>query len=92
MIKGIILFLKEEVDAIVFTSGKTVAFTAQLLLQRLGADWQRNLEKVHVISIGPQTSRSCKNYFHRVDQEADPHDLFGLINACIDSFTSFPEI
>ena len=79
-------FLNREVDAIAFTSGKTVVHTAQLMLQRFGHDWRHNLDEINLISIGPQTSLSCKKYFSRVDQEADPHDLEGLIKACIVSF------
>ncbi len=78
--------LNREVDAIIFTSGKTVVHTAQLLFQRFGNDWQKNLDEINLISIGPQTSLSCKKYFSRVDQEAEPHDLEGLVNACILSF------
>ena len=77
--------LQKEVHAIVFTSGKTVAHTAQLMLKRFGVDWQRNFDEVKLISIGPQTSLSCENVFNRVDQEADPHDLDGVIKACISS-------
>ena len=80
-------FLNREVDAITFTSGKTAAHAAKLMLKRFGDDWQSNLDQSHLISIGPQTSLSCKKYFHRVDQEADPHDLDGLVNACIDALS-----
>jgi len=78
-------FIKKEVDAIAFTSGKTVVHTAQLMLKRLGASWKGTFDPVKVISIGPQTSVSCQKYFNRVDKEADPHDLDGLIQACIQS-------
>ncbi|WP_320666558.1 uroporphyrinogen-III synthase [Prochlorococcus sp. MIT 1307] len=76
-------FKQKAVDAIVFTSGKTVRHTAQLMMQRFGVDWQQNFCGVKLISIGPQTSRSCQNHFQRVDQEADPHDLDGVLKACI---------
>ncbi len=79
-------FLRKEIDAIVFTSGKTAAHTAQLMSNRFGIDWKKNLDGINLISIGPQTSLSCEKYFSRVDKEADPHDLDGLINACINSF------
>ena len=71
-----------NVDAIAFSSGKTAEHTAQLLEQRFGSGWAERLEGVKVISIGPQTSRSCRQYFGRVDAEADPHDLEGLTEAC----------
>ena len=82
-INAVKIFNQKEVDAIVFTSGKTVRHTAQLMMQRFGADWQQNFCGVKLISIGPQTSLSCQNYFQRVDKEADPHDLDGLLKACI---------
>jgi len=80
--------LQKEVDAIVFTSGKTVCHTAQLMMKRFGSDWQRQFDGLKLISIGPQTSLSCETYFKRVDQEADPHDLDGLVKACIHSLES----
>ena len=70
------------VDAILFSSGKTAAHTAQLLLQRFGPGWEQRLETLKLVSIGPQTSRSCRQCFGRVDAEADPHDLEGLAEAC----------
>ena len=70
------------VDAMLFSSGKTAAHTAQLLLQRFGPGWAERLTSVKIVSIGPQTSRSCREWFGRVDAEADPHDLEGLVDAC----------
>ena len=70
------------VDAILFSSGKTAAHTAQLLLQRFGPGWEQRLETLKLVSIGPQTSRSCLEWFGRIDAEADPHDLEGLVSAC----------
>ena len=70
------------VDAILFSSGKTAAHTAQLLLQRFGPGWEQRLETLKLVSIGPQTSRSCREWFGRIDAEADPHDLEGLVSAC----------
>jgi uroporphyrinogen-III synthase len=70
------------VDAIAFTSGKTATHTAQLMEMRFGGEWKQHLNGVAVVSIGPQTSRSCSEHFGRVDAEADPHDLEGLVEAC----------
>ncbi len=78
-------FINKRVDAIVFTSGKTVAHTFQLLQKSFGGDIHKILLGVKLISIGPQTSISCKKYFHKVDKEASPHDLDGLLDACIKS-------
>ena len=40
------------------------------------------LATVAVVSIGPQTSQRCHQLLGRVDAEADPHDLEGLVEAC----------
>ncbi len=79
-----------EVDAILFTSAKTAAHTAQLISTFFGAKWKNILLKVKLISIGPQTSNGCKKYFHRVDQEAIQHDLDGLVLACIKLLSDQP--
>ncbi len=73
----------KEVDAIVFTSGKTAANTAALTSDFFGQDSNAILKNVQLISIGPQTSISCRKHFHRVDQEASRHDLHGLVEATI---------
>ena len=70
------------VAAITFSSGKTVQHTAQLLEAAFGAGWRERLEGVALVSIGPQTSLSCRRVLGRVDAEADPHDLDGLVVAC----------
>ncbi|MAR05911.1 MAG: uroporphyrinogen-III synthase [Cyanobium sp. NAT70] len=72
-----------DVDAITFSSGKTADHTALLLEQRFGPGWMQHLNQLKLISIGPQTSRSCKARFGRVDAEANPHDLEGLVAACL---------
>ena len=70
------------IDAICFSSGKTARHSAQLLQQRFGTHWSDHLNGVKLISIGPQTSQTCHTHFGRVDAEADPHDLDGLVAAC----------
>ena len=77
----------EDVDVICFSSGKTASHSAQLLLQRFGERWSEHIATVKLISIGPQTSQSCYTNFGRVDAEADPHDLDGLVAACRDVFS-----
>ena len=56
--------------------------TAQLLAGSFGDAWIQQLEGVQLISIGPQTSQRCLERLGRVDGEADPHDLEGLVAAC----------
>lgn len=73
---------KGTVDIITFSSGKTAIHTAQLLNEQFGSNWSMMLNGVKLVSIGPQTSRKCIEQFGRVDTEANPHNLEGLINAC----------
>ncbi len=77
-------FLNYEVEAITFTSGKTVINSSKLLSKNLGTKWQQYLTDVKLISIGPQTTIACKKAFNRVDREAEIHNISGLIKACID--------
>jgi uroporphyrinogen-III synthase len=72
-----------RVDGITFSSGKTVRHTCLLLERTFGASWKERLEGVSLISIGPQTSDTCRECLSRVDEEAEPHDLDGLVAACI---------
>ncbi|APD47619.1 MULTISPECIES: uroporphyrinogen-III synthase [unclassified Synechococcus] len=79
-----------RIDALTFSSGKTVIHTCRLLQRSFGDDWQRQLAPVALISIGPQTSRTCRELLGRVDAEADPYDLSGLVQACIASLAGRP--
>jgi uroporphyrinogen-III synthase len=74
---------QQRLDAITFASAKTVRHTARMLQDSFGESWSTVLEGLQLISIGPQTSRSCIEALGRVDAEADPHDLEGLAQACI---------
>ena len=78
------------VDAITFSSGKTVQHTAQLLEQHFGAPWPEQLSGVALVSIGPQTSHTCRAQLGRVDSEANPHDLDGLVAACAQALEGRP--
>lgn len=73
---------QRSLDAITFSSAKTVRHTASMLRQSYGEDWLALLEGVRLVSIGPQTSLSCRAELGRVDMEAEPHDLEGLVQAC----------
>ncbi|MCP9775299.1 uroporphyrinogen-III synthase [Cyanobium sp. HWJ4-Hawea] len=73
---------QKGLDAITFSSGKTVRHTCEMLEAAYGPSWRQQLEGVAVVSIGPQTSRCCLDLLGRVDGEADPHDLEGLVAAC----------
>ncbi|MEX1316587.1 MAG: uroporphyrinogen-III synthase [Synechococcaceae cyanobacterium] len=73
---------EERLDAITFSSGKTVNHTAELLEAAFGESWRERLRSLALVSIGPQTSERCRSRLGRVDAEADPHDLSGLMQAC----------
>ncbi|HYP04382.1 MAG TPA: uroporphyrinogen-III synthase [Cyanobium sp.] len=75
-----------RLDAITFSSAKTVSHTAALLERSFGEPWPQRLEGVRIVSIGPQTSERCRLVLGRVDGEADPHDLEGLVAACVLAF------
>jgi len=88
---GALLALERgQLEAITFSSGKTVRHTAQLLEQSFGAGWREQLAAVKVVSIGPQTSEHCQHLLGRVDAEADPHDLEGLVAACARALAPAP--
>ncbi|MFM7513079.1 MAG: uroporphyrinogen-III synthase [Cyanobium sp.] len=71
-----------RLDAITFSSGKTVSHTARLLREAFGDNWHRKLAGLAIVSIGPQTSERCLQELGRVDAEANPFDLDGLLQAC----------
>jgi len=79
-----------RLDAITFSSGKTVSYTCQLLERHFGDGWRRRLDDVRLVSIGPQTSARCRQLLERVDAEADPHDLPGLVAACAQALRAGP--
>ncbi|HBP52919.1 MAG TPA: uroporphyrinogen-III synthase [Synechococcus sp. UBA8638] len=72
---------QDSMDVITFTSSKTVRNTVTLLTAHLGAHWRSRLGGVKVVSIGPETSRTCHSLLGRVDAEASPHDMEGLAAA-----------
>jgi len=73
-----------EIDIIAFTSGKTVKNTVSLLKKYFGENWLKLIGKIKLVSIGPQTTISCKNLIRKPDKEATPHDLEGLLQACLE--------
>ena len=71
-----------EIDVITFASSKTVKNFCQLLEQS-GSSCKddRLLGKVCIASIGPQTSKTCRELIGRVDLEAEEYTLEGLTAA-----------
>jgi uroporphyrinogen-III synthase len=85
--EAVLAFDRGTLQAITFSSGKTVRHCALLLRGAFGAQWRQVLEGVKVVSIGPQTSQPCREVLGRVDAEAEPHDLEGLVEACVRALT-----
>ena len=55
-----------------------------LLTEAIGNDRMESVfQTPAVVSIGPQTSLRCMELLGRVDAEACPHDLDGLVEACV---------
>ena len=70
-----------DVDVLTFTSSKIVRNTAALLAAHFGEHWQKHLARPKLVSIGPETSQTCRAVLGRVDAEADPHDMEALVAA-----------
>ena len=77
---------KSQIDAIVFSSGKTVSNSALLLEKELGKNWLSSIDNVKLLAIGPQTSKTCKKIYGRVDKQALKYSFEGLLEAAIDIF------
>ncbi len=78
--------VNRRVDAMVFSSGKTVLNSAFLLEKEFGKEWLTFLDKAKLLTIGPQTSKTCKKIFGRVDSQAVKYTFEGLLDAAIDIF------
>jgi len=72
-----------SVSAITFASSKTVRHFAQLMAQTYGKDWLAMLEGIAIASIGPQTSRACRDLLGDVTVEAEEYTLPGLSEALV---------
>jgi uroporphyrinogen III methyltransferase/synthase len=69
------------IDVVAFASSSTVRNLVDLLDGDLHA-------AVRVASIGPVTSDTCRQLGLRVDAEAAPHDINGLVDAVVAAATS----
>ena len=76
----------KKIDAIVFSSGKTVSNSSLLLEKEFGKEWLRFLDNAKFLTIGPQTSKICEKIFGRVDKEALKYTFEGLLDVAIDIF------
>jgi uroporphyrinogen III methyltransferase/synthase len=67
-----------EVDALTFTSSSTVKNFCDVV-------GPLETTTTSVISIGPVTSETARALGMRVDTEADPHTIDGLVTAVLDT-------
>ena len=74
-----------QIDIITFASSKTVSNFYQLIADKTNPE--KLLKNVLIASIGPQTSKTCQELFHRVDIEATEYTLEGLTKAIIATLT-----
>ena len=77
-------FKQKSLDAIIFSSGKTVKNTTFLLKKEFGDEWLSVIKDIKLISIGPQTSSVCEQIYGRVDKEASKYSFEGLLEAAIE--------
>ena len=75
-----------KVDAVIFSSGKTVSNSAFLLEKELGKEWLKFLDQPKLLTIGPQTSKVCKEIFGRFDRQAKKYTFEGLLDEAINIF------
>lgn len=74
-------FKDGRINVVTFASPKTVECFYQMIQSM---DREYILQNICIASIGPVTSVACKNVLGRVDVEAKPYTLDGLIKAIIE--------
>lgn len=73
---------RQGIDVVTFASSKTVRHFARLMAQTFGESWLGQvMEGVAIASIGPQTSRDCRDLLGNVTVEAEEYTLPGLVTA-----------
>ena len=80
--------LKERsIDVVTFASSKTVRNCYRLFKDALTSqELTENIASFAIASIGPQTSKTCRELFGRVDIEAKEYTLDGLTDAIVTYF------
>ncbi|MEM8718826.1 MAG: uroporphyrinogen-III C-methyltransferase [Cyanobacteria bacterium P01_G01_bin.39] len=75
---------QRQIDFVTFASSKTVKNFYQLLQQQTSQkEIESILNDVCIASIGPQTSKTCRELIGRIDLEAAEYTLEGLTTAII---------
>jgi uroporphyrinogen-III synthase len=75
--------VRAGVDAVTFTSPSTV----EGFVNGIDDGWRGIVERAIVAAIGPVTSGAARAAGMRVDAEADPHTMGGLIDALVRAFS-----
>ena len=65
------------IDVVTFTSSSTVTN----LLQLLGDDGTKLIQKAKVACIGPITAETCEEYGIKTDVKAEEYTITGLVKA-----------
>jgi len=81
------MIFNRKVDAILFSSGKTVSNSAVLLEKEFGDEWLKYLDQTRLLTIGPETTKVCKQIFGRVDSQAQKYTFEGLLDVAINIFS-----
>jgi len=78
----------QKIDVITFASSKTVKNFYQLLFQQLKSNdaVYSLLKNVCIASIGPQTSKTCRELLGRFDLEAKEYTLEGLTASIVERY------
>ncbi len=77
---------KQQIDVLTFASSKTVKNFYTLLQQQISTDEIDSLlQNLCIASIGPQTSKTCRELLGRFDLEAEEYTLEGLTEAIVNS-------
>ncbi len=77
----------QEIQAITFTSSKTVQHFAQLLDGVVPRhEWREWLQTTAIAAIGPSTAETCQEVLGRVDCMAQEFTLAGLVQALVDRY------
>ena len=76
-----------EIDFVTFTSSSSV----QNLVEILGSNASSLLSKCKLISIGPITSSSLRDYGLRPDGEANRSSVEQLVSTVVSKFKKLPE-
>ena len=75
---------QKQIDIITFASSKTVSNFYSLLGRKLSPEAIASLlAGVSIASIGPQTSKTCRELLGRIDLEAEEYTLEGLTTAVV---------